>query len=567
MPRVPIIADQLDRLSAAARSLRTALESGEADAIEAAWRATVPADRTDLALLRDTADAGKRLQRPFLLDEALSAATDLAPDDLWLHVHYIRAAADRGDLAGALPRCDILLTRFPREGLAHVIRGEILADVGRLAAAEASFREAVAIEPNLVWSHIRYAGIAAVRGDKATHLHRLQEGFLALPDDPLIAGELAEALIAAGRREEAGETLAEAVAANPQDRDLRARLDQVSQEAAGPPDQPGASSPEVKAAPAASPFAGVIGVLVSRHPAIIYSAVYAFEPVVTAVMPFYEALSQPVTFLFQSNQSLVFHDRLRAQFPREAAQLQQAHPLARIKFLVNDVHELYVARGVGLDAELISNNAWIDETIFRIMPGEIKQFDAVYNARAHAYKRHDLAVGIESLLLLVAEPEPAQLQHLAELLPRARMNRAHLTAAEIVRNLNTALCGLCLSPAEGAMYASVEYLLCGLPVVTTRSIGGRDWFFSDDYVVYCDADAAAVRRAVETAISRSVNPELIRDSTIARLHRERLAFFDLLERIFTEHGQPQRKAAPEFRSWFEDKANYKMRSLAEFVPN
>lgn len=38
-------------------------------------------------------------------------------------------------------------------------------------------------------------------------------------------------------------------------------------------------------------------------------------------------------------------------------------------------------------------------------------------------------------------------------------------------------CGLILSAEEGACFAAMEYLLCGLPVVTTPNIGGRDEFF------------------------------------------------------------------------------------------
>ena len=36
-----------------------------------------------------------------------------------------------------------------------------------------------------------------------------------------------------------------------------------------------------------------------------------------------------------------------------------------------------------------------------------------------------------------------------------------------------------MSSQEGAMYSSVEYLLCGLPIVSTKSTGGHDVFFTD----------------------------------------------------------------------------------------
>ena len=45
---------------------------------------------------------------------------------------------------------------------------------------------------------------------------------------------------------------------------------------------------------------------------------------------------------------------------------------------------------------------------------------------------------------------------------------------------------------EGAMFASAEYRRFGLPVVTTHNAGGRNWFFSNGYVIFCDDDVAAV---------------------------------------------------------------------------
>ncbi|MBV9811325.1 MAG: tetratricopeptide repeat protein, partial [Acetobacteraceae bacterium] len=391
-------ADGIGAASMAALSLRAAVATGDADRIEAAWHATGPAERTDPALLRELADAAERCGRAALLDEALQAATALAPDDLWLHVRYVRAARERPDPRLALARTDRFLAFHPEAGLIHVMRGEALLDLDEAAEAEESFREAVRIEPTLVWSHVRYAGSARARGDAEAWLHRLQAGFLVLPDDPLIARELADALSESGRTREARRLLADALAANPGDAELRQRLDRP-------------------AAPPSGRYSGAIGVLVSRDPAIICSAVYSFEPVVDAVMPLYQARGQPVTFLFESLQSIVFHEVLRARFPRQVAGLQARHPLARIRFLVNDLHELEVARAVGLDSEIINNNAFVDEDVYRILPDTPKRYDAVYNARLHPYKRHELATRLERLLLLVADPEPEQLARCRALLP------------------------------------------------------------------------------------------------------------------------------------------------------
>jgi len=92
---------------------------------------------------------------------------------------------------------------------------------------------------------------------------------------------------------------------------------------------------------------------------------------------------------------------------------------------------------------------------------------------------------------------------------------------EIANLLNRSRIGLCLSDVEGAMYASVEYMLCGLPVVSTKSIGGRDVFFDDKYVKIVDDNPEAVAKGVIEMIDRDIDPYYIRDKTIKKMKEER----------------------------------------------
>ena len=90
--------------------------------------------------------------------------------------------------------------------------------------------------------------------------------------------------------------------------------------------------------------------------------------------------------------------------------------------------------------------------------------------------------------------------------------------------LNASRCGLALSAEEGAMYASAEYLLCGLPVVTTASRGGRHEFFHGDYVDVVEDTADAVAAGVARMIARDIDPNMIRKRTLLlmREHRGRM---------------------------------------------
>ena len=111
----------------------------------------------------------------------------------------------------------------------------------------------------------------------------------------------------------------------------------------------------------------------------------------------------------------------------------------------------------------------------------------------------------ELFLRLMAEhPNHVLLNPTDEALP------VRLPAKEVNAALNRAAVGLCLSRMEGANYASLEYMLAGLPVVSTPSIGGREMYFDPEFCIVCDPDPVAVREAVESLRSRHIPREYVR---------------------------------------------------------
>jgi hypothetical protein len=99
-----------------------------------------------------------------------------------------------------------------------------------------------------------------------------------------------------------------------------------------------------------------------------------------------------------------------------------------------------------------------------------------------------------------------------------------LSVEEVNAAYNRARVGLCLSSAEGAMWASIQYLLAGLPVVTTRNLGGRDEFFDPAYTRWVDDDPEAVADAVAELIKLDLDPWMIREATLTKVaaHRSRM---------------------------------------------
>ncbi len=223
------------------------------------------------------------------------------------------------------------------------------------------------------------------------------------------------------------------------------------------------------------------------------------------------------------------------------------YPRHRFIFLCNSTGEFELLREYRLDAVLINHNCFIDERIFTVKHDAEKIYDAVYDVQIARIKRHYLASGIKSLALITYLFYPGLREPFVFDVMRA-FDKAHwlnkpygrdyrvLTPVEVAEALNRCRVGLCLSAEEGGMYASIQYMLCGLPVVSTRSRGGRDEFFDDRYAKIVDDDPEAVRKGVEDIIGRNVPPDLILEETIKKMTAHRERFIALIEGIYRDHG-------------------------------
>jgi glycosyltransferase involved in cell wall biosynthesis len=457
----------------------------------------------------------------------------------------------------AFARWSTVRSRFPDllEGVRGM--GAALRDAGRFDAADAELENGMRRFPDDFWLAYAHARVAQQRGDWPEAARRWHAVSIAFPDMPAGYTGEAQALRRLDRRREAFDVLRRARALFPDETAIARELESYGDltDVAG-----GSAAPVLVGLTAPvdfnDPSVGAMGAVISRDPVIIQSATYSFADVVVPTMTYYRQTGRHVTFLFNSLMSLEFEINLRRKLMRELVELRTAFPDAAMIFLVNDVGELTVARSLGFPAELINNNAFVDERLFDIDSAAVKRFDAVYNARFHPYKRHFLATEVPSLVLLAADPTAEHHAGLTALLPQAHLITAHVDSARVAEIVNTARCGLILSGSEGANYATMEYLLCGVPVVTTRNIGGRNWWLSDDVAVYAEDTPRSVAAAVAETIRRDVHGPSVREHTLQKLHRERLVFFALVDRVFAAHGQPGRRYEADFMTHFSDKYNY-----------
>lgn len=117
-----------------------------------------------------------------------------------------------------------------------------------------------------------------------------------------------------------------------------------------------------------------------------------------------------------------------------------------------------------------------------------------------------------------------------------------LEAEEIVTVLNQGRVGLCLSAVEGAMTACIEYLLCGVPIVSTTSRGGRDVFFDEVNALIVDDTPEAVRSGVETMAARQLDAEAVRERALVQVRRQRRTLQDVVQGIYDREGVGRRFA-------------------------
>lgn len=256
------------------------------------------------------------------------------------------------------------------------------------------------------------------------------------------------------------------------------------------------------------------------------------------------------------------------------------HPLHRFTFLGNTDREARLMTYAGFEALTVNHNCLVNEERFFPIPDIPPIFDAVYNARLAPDKRVELAAETNRLALLYYHAprpgEPVGMFHAEHARLRALMPHAtflnkltaegceKLTQPQVNTVLAQSLTGLCLSPVEGAMVASIEYLFAGLPIVSTPSLGGRDVYFDDEYCLIAEPDPRDIRDAVEQLITRAVPRDRVRSKTLERVNADRARYIKFVQSLIDEGGSHE-NFANRFYELTRKKSILHWRSMSEFV--
>ena len=107
---------------------------------------------------------------------------------------------------------------------------------------------------------------------------------------------------------------------------------------------------------------------------------------------------------------------------------------------------------------------------------------------------------------------------------------------------NMSKVGLCLSYREGACYASSEFLLSGIPVVSVKSEGGRDVFYNNYNSIIVETDNKSdeqlkkdIKKAVDDLKNIQKDSDKIRHDHIIISDNHRTNFINAMQKIFDEN--------------------------------
>jgi glycosyltransferase involved in cell wall biosynthesis len=171
---------------------------------------------------------------------------------------------------------------------------------------------------------------------------------------------------------------------------------------------------------------------------------------------------------------------------------------------LDDASQVEKAKKIEIPYFICPTAVFCDLGKFIYEPKE-KKYNAVLNCRNSLWKRRYLATQVEKLALIYY---PSPRSSVPDNLGFQNAFRANikdgsynkLKPEEVSAILNTSRVGLILSSQEGSPRAVVEYLLCGLPVISTRADCGRWEFLNISNCLIVEDNEESVNLGVKRAI-------------------------------------------------------------------
>jgi glycosyltransferase involved in cell wall biosynthesis len=238
-----------------------------------------------------------------------------------------------------------------------------------------------------------------------------------------------------------------------------------------------------------------------------------------------------------------------------------------------EIYNLFKKYRPQYEVILANHNAFINENFYKIT-NEEKKYDIVINSSFTYLKRLHLSNKIKNKAFIGYKCNSVEEFNscvpkdgfIANFEDRERNldNWKWVNNIEVLRLYNQSKVGCIFSPHEGACFSSSEYLLCGLPVVSTQCIGGREIWYNNENSIICEPTEDSVELCVNNAIMKlqtnEFNPENIRNNHIElmNVHRHTLTnkVLELYKKISND--------IPDYNTLFDSLKHYHTNNYAGY---
>ena len=212
-----------------------------------------------------------------------------------------------------------------------------------------------------------------------------------------------------------------------------------------------------------------------------------------------------------------------------------------IILLANSTEEkTFFEKKVNCDVLFCNHNAFLNENKYIINNNLSRKYDLVVDSAFHSYKNVYLANKIKNTIHIGYDKEPRNDKIipnygiLANYIKKETYER--LNKSEINNYYNESLLAGIFSEVEGACFASSQYLLAGLPVISTKSVGGRDIWYNENNSIICENNEDSVYEAWELSKEKLINGEFnrfyIRNTHLKQMDEHRTILIDYMKNKF-----------------------------------
>lgn len=197
-----------------------------------------------------------------------------------------------------------------------------------------------------------------------------------------------------------------------------------------------------------------------------------------------------------------------------------------IVLLANSEEEKsYFEKNVSCDVLYFNHNALLDENKFKINNTTV-EYDLVIDSCFSSYKNRDLACKVDNTVHIgYFKKNEKIIPSFGTIANTINNSYTRLNRDQICNIYNKSYVGGIFSLCEGACFASTQYLLAGIPIVSTESKGGRDIWYNFSNSIICNNNEddcyKSVQKAKNMVITGEFNRESIRNNTIELINKFR----------------------------------------------